>query len=274
MTAFILICTIGIFYIAMTKYGIEEHSILKLKPKNGEILIKKSFRQKLRKKIRQELKSSIEEELKQEILKEHKEYYENKIKKLEFIIENLKNQKTKTIITKENDEEEIRRISSKYEKELKKKSEAIQYLKYEIQSLNEKLNKQKENYKNYLRNKEINIKKGQEYEYKIKCYFENLGYSVYPNGYIKGKNDKGIDLIAYKNNEVHLIQCKCYKNPPKQELIRKFIGDCEIYIKNNQNKLNNKTIYKDFITSCKDKDYGVIKFLEENKNIIDYLIIE
>lgn len=134
-------------------------------------------------------------------------------------------------------------------------------------------------YQSMKKSKESNIndyyiKKGQEYEYKIKCYFDSLGYNVYPNGYINGKKDKGIDLIAYKNNEVHLIQCKCYKNPPKQDLLRMFLGDCEIYIKNNQSKLKNKTIYKDFITSCKNKDYGVIKFLEENKNIIDYLIIE
>ncbi|MBZ7985678.1 restriction endonuclease [Campylobacter sp. Cr9] len=134
-------------------------------------------------------------------------------------------------------------------------------------------------YQSIKKSKESNIndyyiKKGQEYEYKIKCYFDSLGYNVYPNGYINGKKDKGIDLIAYKNNEVHLIQCKCYKNPPKQDLLRMFVGDCEIYIKNNQNKLNNKTIYKDFITSCKEKDYGVIKFLEENKNLINYLIIK
>lgn len=174
----------------------------------------------------------------------------------------------------------LREINEEYENILKDKNIDVNYidrykkLEQENKELKEKLNKQKENYKAYLKNKEENIKKGQDYELKIKIFYENLGYKVYPNGYINKKNDKGIDLIAYKNNEVHLIQCKCYKNPPKQELIRKFIGDCEVYIKNNTNKLNNKTIYKDFITSCKNKDYGVIKFLEENKNIIDYLIIE
>ncbi|WP_267523531.1 restriction endonuclease [Campylobacter sp. MG1] len=157
------------------------------------------------------------------------------------------------------------------EKDYKK---IIEKLEQENKELKEKLNKQKENYKEYLKNKEQNIKKGQDYEFKIKTFYENLGYKVYPNGYINKKNDKGIDLLAYKNNELHLIQCKCYKNPPKQELIRKFIGDCEVYIKNNQHKLKNKTIYKDFVTSCKNKDYGVIKYLEENKNIINYLIIE
>lgn len=116
--------------------------------------------------------------------------------------------------------------------------------------------------------------KGNRYEYKIKCFYENMGYTVYPQGYIHGYDDRGIDLIAYKDNEVHLIQCKCYSKPPKQELLRIFMGDCELYISNNSNKLFGKNIHRDFVTSCKTKDYGVIKFLENNKNFINYLVIE
>lgn len=116
--------------------------------------------------------------------------------------------------------------------------------------------------------------KGSRYEYKIKCFYESMGYTVYPQGYIHGYNDKGIDLIAYKNNEVHLVQCKCYSKPPKQELLRIFMGDCELYIQNNSSKLQDKIIHRDFVTSCKTKDYGVTKFLEENNNLINYLIIE
>lgn len=255
MLIFILTLSIVGFYIAMTKYGLEEHSVLKLKPKMGQILIKKSFRERLKKEVEEELKVNIEKRLREEILKEYKERYKNIKEEIKFDLINKGEY-----------------YNTNYEVALYKQK--LQKLEEENIELKAKLNQQKENYKNYLKNKEENIKKGQEYEYKIKCYFDSLGYNVYPNGYINGKKDKGIDLIAYKNNEVHLIQCKCYKNPPKQELIRKFVGDCEIYIKNNQNKLNNKTIYKDFITSCKEKDYGVIKFLEENKNLIDYLVIE
>lgn len=134
--------------------------------------------------------------------------------------------------------------------------------------------KSQNRYNNDFEMKEYYKRKGNRYEYKIKCFYENMGYTVYPQGYIHGYNDRGIDLIAYKNNDVHLIQCKCYSKPPKQELLRIFMGDCELYIQNNFNKLQNKNIHKDFVTSCKTKDYGVSKFLEENNNPVNYLIIE
>lgn len=165
----------------------------------------------------------------------------------------------------------IKKIKNKYEKDLETLKAKLIDLEIKNSNLNEKLNKQKENYKEYLKNKENNFKRGKDYELQIFNYYKNLNYKVYPNGYINGKNDKGIDLIAYKDNEMRLIQCKCYSKPPKQEIIRKFIGDCELYIKNNQNKIKDKTIYKDFVTSCKEIDYGVEKFLEEHKNEINYI---
>lgn len=167
-------------------------------------------------------------------------------------------------------------MQSKYKKnnaQIIKLNKTIEKLNTENNILKYKIKKQKDNYKNYLKNKEDSFKKGQDYELKIKKHFESMDYKVYPNGYLLGKKDGGIDLIAYKNNEVSLVQCKCYKNPPKQELLRKFIGDCELYIKNNENKLKNKIIKKIFVTSCEQKDYGVEKFLNENQNIITYLIL-
>lgn len=128
--------------------------------------------------------------------------------------------------------------------------------------------------KNYtIINKEYYIQKGINYEYKIFLHYKNLDYTVIPHGRIYEKNDKGIDLIAFKENEIRLIQCKCYKYPPKQELLRIFMGDCELYIKNNKDDFQNKIIYKDFVTSCKTINYGVKKFLEEYPNEINYKII-
>lgn len=111
---------------------------------------------------------------------------------------------------------------------------------------------------------------GRNYEYKIKCYLQKQGFKVFPNGLVNGRNDDGIDLIAYKDNEVHLIQCKCYKYPPKQDLIRKFYGDCKIY--EEKNNLGNKKIVYRFITSCRTIDYGTNLFLSKNK-FISYEII-
>ncbi|CAD7287268.1 hypothetical protein LMG7974_00209 [Campylobacter majalis] len=121
------------------------------------------------------------------------------------------------------------------------------------------------------------IKKGKEYEYFIKIYFENLNYKVYPNGYIKGVKDSGIDLIAYKDNEAILIQCKNWKNPPKQKDLKIFLIDCDLYIQKNNKILKNKDIKKFFITSCEKMDYGVECYLKEYNNLqetkIHYKII-
>ncbi|QKF91759.1 restriction endonuclease [Campylobacter sp. CCUG 57310] len=134
-----------------------------------------------------------------------------------------------------------------------------------------------------LKQKEINqykykIKKGKEYEYYILNFFKEKEYKVYPKGYIEGKKDEGIDLIAHKTNEILLIQCKNWINPPKQKDIKVFITDCEIYINKNQNKIKNKNIRKIFTTNCSKMDYGTKCFLNEynsrNNIKIEYMIIK
>lgn len=120
------------------------------------------------------------------------------------------------------------------------------------------------------------IQKGKQYEYDVKCFFEKRNYKVYPNGYINGVKDEGIDLIAYKDDEAILAQCKNWANPPKQDIIKKFVADADLYINKNQNKFKNKKIRKIFFTSCRQIDYGAKTFLEEynqyNKIKIEYVI--
>lgn len=126
------------------------------------------------------------------------------------------------------------------------------------------------------KNKAEKIRKGKEYEYNIKCFFEKRDYKVYPNGYINGVKDNGIDLIAYKDDEAILAQCKNWVNPPKQDIIKKFIADADLFINKNQNKFKNKRIRKIFFTSCSKIDYGTKIFLEEynqyNQIKIEYTI--
>lgn len=166
-----------------------------------------------------------------------------------------------------------------------KKAESFQNENISLKQENAIFQEENEKYKEQIKEYELkmqellqkqainnNINKGKVYEYKLKLYYESKSYKVFPNGYIKGKNDGGIDLIAYKDNEVRLIQAKCYTNPPKQHLIRQFIGDCEIYIKENQHFLKNKTIFKDFITNCPTIEFSVKAYLEEHPNIINYQI--
>ena len=120
------------------------------------------------------------------------------------------------------------------------------------------------------------IQKGKEYEYDVKCFFEKRDYKVYPNGYINGVKDEGIDLIAYKDNEVVLAQCKNWANPPKQDIIKKFVADADLFVNKNQDKFKNKKIRKIFFTSCQQIDYGAKTFLEEynqyNQIKIEYVI--
>ena len=124
--------------------------------------------------------------------------------------------------------------------------------------------------------KEEKIKKGKDYEYKCKCLFESKDYKVYPNGCLNGKNDDGRDLICYKEKEALIIQCKNWINPPKQDDIKIFIANADLFLKKNNHKFKNKNIRKIFITSCNKKDYGVEKFLEsyneKNETKVEYII--
>lgn len=113
----------------------------------------------------------------------------------------------------------------------------------------------KERYKKALM--EMNLKKGIEYEFKIGNHFKEKGYKVYFKGINEKKKDEGIDLICYKENEVLLVQCKNWKKPIGQEEIRKFIGDCYVYINKNQNYIKNKKIRKIVATSCKNTEFAV-----------------
>jgi len=58
--------------------------------------------------------------------------------------------------------------------------------------------------------------KGNEYEKYIGKKFEEKGELVIYNGFIKGYEDKGVDLISISNNtyNINLIQCKNWTNKP------------------------------------------------------------
>lgn len=83
--------------------------------------------------------------------------------------------------------------------------------------------------------------------------------------------------MAYKDNEILIIQCKNWANSPKQKDIKAFIVDSDEFIKKNENLTKDKTIRKLFITSNSQKDYGVEKFLDdynkENKIKVEYVIV-
>ncbi len=121
-------------------------------------------------------------------------------------------------------------------------------------------------------NKLQNKQKGVKYELQIGKLYQRQGYKVYFKGINEGVRDKGIDLIAYKGKEALLIQCKNWEHSQiKQEHLRIFLGDCTAYIEQNQRVFAKKNVQRVFVTSCKNVDYGVKKFITENN--VEYRII-
>lgn len=53
---------------------------------------------------------------------------------------------------------------------------------------------------------------GHQYERWIGKSLENDGYKVLYTGILYGTDDRGVDLVAIKNHDVYLIQCKWRKN--------------------------------------------------------------
>ncbi|MDY2999104.1 MAG: restriction endonuclease [Campylobacter hyointestinalis] len=141
-----------------------------------------------------------------------------------------------------------------------------------------KLNKQKEQEKiekeKYIEElKQANIDKGIKYEFQIGRYFKGLGYKIYMKGINEGKKDMGIDIIAYKDKEVLLIQCKNSIYSIKQDIIRKFIGDCHMYEKEKNKYLNNK-IVKRIIVSNSNMDKGCELYFKQHKVECNFLQIK
>ena len=122
---------------------------------------------------------------------------------------------------------------------------------------------------NYKTKKEL----GNEYELQIGRYFQSLNFKIYYNGINNGKKDGGIDIIGWNSEKVLLIQCKNYRSQINQDLLRKFIGDCKIYEEKNKYKIKEREIKRIFASNS-TADYGADRFLNENRNILEFLRIQ
>lgn len=69
---------------------------------------------------------------------------------------------------------------------------------------------------NYIKGKKTNWQIGRDYELFCGQYYENNGYNVEYFGMEKKLSDLGRDLIAKKESEIHIIQCKYWS---KEKLI-------------------------------------------------------
>lgn len=114
-----------------------------------------------------------------------------------------------------------------------KKNEDIKLKAKKIKTAN-KLN-QLENYKNktHISPEEAGLR----YERYIGYLLEMQGYRVDYHGALKGKKDKGIDIIATLKNKAYIIQCKRYSNQHEvhENTINQLIGSLSTYKRKNSN---------------------------------------
>lgn len=116
--------------------------------------------------------------------------------------------------------------------------------------------------------------KGRKYEAFVAEHFQELGYDVLEHGKEYGKLDKGIDLIAKKDNEIIIIQCKNWRAGGKfsvdHAIVKEFIGNVATFLDKN-------AIYKDYIVkkifavSERVLDKSAMEFITANKQTIRYL---
>lgn len=120
---------------------------------------------------------------------------------------------------------------------------------------------------------ENKIIKGKEYETKIAKIYENKGFKIFYNGISKGKKDEGIDLIAWADDEVILIQCKNHETQIKQSTLKIFYADTQMYIINHEKQIKNRKVIKNFVSNS-NLNYGARIWLENNKTSIDFIQIQ
>ena len=174
---------------------------------------------------------------------------------------------------KEKENKKYNDFIDKFEKNNKKENKEIHIEKENNQKLqnDEKLlNCYEKVYKTTNKTKK---ELGDEYELQIGRYFKSLNFKIYYNGINNGKKDGGIDIIGWNSEKVLLIQCKNHRSQINQDLLRKFIGDCKIYEEKNKYKIKDREIKRIFASNS-TADYGADRFLNENRNILEFLRIQ
>lgn len=119
-------------------------------------------------------------------------------------------------------------------------------------------------------------KKGKEYELYIAEHFRKLGYKVKEHGLINGRADSGIDVIAMKDKEITLIQCKNWRENSKYKvdhnMLKAFIGNTTDFIEKNKDKAEGYNIKRLFITSNDVLDNSAKYFLKDS-SLIEHKIV-
>lgn len=121
---------------------------------------------------------------------------------------------------------------------------------------------------------------GRDYERYIGYKYECEGYDVEYVGALNGKEDRGIDLIAQKGNNVEIIQCKRYsaqKNKYVHEnTVAQLFGVTAVYNMENPQKRAEAVIYTSSALSDEAKHFASYLNIKvvENEKIKEYPIVK
>lgn len=130
-------------------------------------------------------------------------------------------------------------------------------------------------YQTFREKRKNAIEKGKEYEKQVGIHYENLGYKVDYRGLKLGRKDGGIDLIAEKDDETILIQCKNWtgKIQIKKINAEKFHSNCITYLQNA--KYEHENIKCVMVIPAKESlNYGAEIFFRLNSPKYRYEIIK
>jgi len=124
------------------------------------------------------------------------------------------------------------------------------------------------------------IEKGKDYEEYVAKVYRSRGYHVSEHGKLRGREDHGIDLIAKKEKEIILIQCKDWKEDGRwritHEKIKSFQTDARTFVEDKP--LLRKSYLKARYTISGDfMDKSAIRHIEEMQKKgkrIDFEIIK
>lgn len=120
--------------------------------------------------------------------------------------------------------------------------------------------------------------KGDKYEKYVADFFRNNGYYVWEHGKEKGVKDSSIDLIIKREKYIYFVQCKNWENwKIDHKEVKATRMDINEYLEKNEQFKNLIKNYKQkilYVTSKKCLTAGANKYIEENKEILEYQIIK
>lgn len=122
---------------------------------------------------------------------------------------------------------------------------------------------------------QINKEKGDMYEKYIADYYRKQGYTISEHGQDNGRKDKGIDIIAKKEKEIILIQCKNWNenNKLKHSEIKEIRMNMIDFLSKHEMYDNLYKVTKKIITPYYILDRSSEHYLKEINYDIKYKVI-